>query len=62
MKPQEKPISYTKIEAIKNKIADLSNHGLNSNEINKYLTKITKTHLIRVIKDLIENQKTEETE
>lgn len=44
-------IPLTKRESIKNKIAELTAHGLNSNEIADYLRKITKAELIRVIKD-----------
>jgi len=36
---------------VRNKIAELTAHGLNSNEIAKLLTKISKAQLIRVIKD-----------
>jgi DNA-binding NarL/FixJ family response regulator len=41
----------TQRESIKNKIAELTAHGLNSNEIAKELSKISKAELIRVIKD-----------
>ena len=45
----------TQREAIKNKIAELTSNGLNSNEIAEYMPKITKGQLIRVIKDYQEN-------
>ena len=46
----------TQRASIKNKIAELTNDGLNSNEIAQYLPKITKAQLIRVIKDYQEGK------
>lgn len=46
----------TKRESLKNKIAELTNNGLNSNEIAKAFTKVTKAELIRIIKDYQEAQ------
>lgn len=48
-------IPNTKIESIRNKVAELSAHGLNACEIQKDINKITKPELIQVIMDLIEN-------
>ena len=45
----------TQIESIRNKVAELMAHGMNANEISKYLKQINKAQLVRVIMDLIEN-------
>jgi hypothetical protein len=45
----------TQKQAIRNKIAELAASGLNSNEIAKYLKKISKAQLIRILRDYIEN-------
>lgn len=45
----------TKIESIRNKVAEEMAHGLNAREILKDLTLITRPELVRVIMDLIEN-------
>lgn len=49
----------TQRESIKNKIAELTAHGLNSNEIADYLENITKGELVRVIKDQLEDHNAE---
>jgi hypothetical protein len=41
----------TRRESLRNKIAELSNSGLNSNEIADYLKKVSKGELIRIIRD-----------
>jgi hypothetical protein len=41
----------TQRQSIKNKIAELTASGLNSSEIARYLSEITKAELIRIIKD-----------
>ena len=46
-----KPIPVTKRESIRNKIAELTAHGLESNEILKHLGKTSAEELIEVIKD-----------
>ena len=47
-------LSVAEMDSIKEKIADLINHGLNCREIANGLPKgVTKAHLIRVICDYI---------
>jgi lipid A disaccharide synthetase len=50
-------LSKTQKKAILNKIAELTNHGLNSVEIAIYMPTVYKAQLIRIIKDLIEKKK-----
>ena len=45
----------TKIESVRNKVAELMAQGLNANEIGIYLKKLKSNELIRVIMDLIEH-------
>jgi hypothetical protein len=45
----------TRIESVRNKVAEQMAHGLNAREILKDLTLITRPELVRVIMDLIEN-------
>lgn len=45
----------TRIESIRNKVAEQMAHGLNAREILKDLILITRPELVRVIMDLIEN-------
>ena len=45
----------TQIESVRNKVAELSAHGLNAIEIQKRMPSITKAELVRVIMDLLEH-------
>jgi len=52
-------IPNTLLESLKNKIAECTNHGLNSSEIaSLYLKKTSKAVLVRIIKDLMETSPT----
>lgn len=55
MKEPDINMPNTQISSVKNKVAECMAHGLNANEIQKEMPKISKPQLIRVIMDLLEN-------
>jgi len=50
----------TRISAVRNKVAEGIAHGLNANEIQSQMPKLSKAELVRVIMDLLENTPEEE--
>lgn len=50
----------TRINSVRNKVAEGIAHGLNANEIQAQMPKLSKAELVRVIMDLLENPNTEE--
>jgi hypothetical protein len=50
----------TQISSVRNKVAECMAHGLNANEIQKEIPKISKAQLVRVIMDLLEKPNTDE--
>lgn len=55
-KPTDINLTNTQKKAILNRIAELTNHGLNSVEVSIRMPTVYKAQLIRIIKDFIEKE------